>query len=491
MSNIQIKNLSFRYEGVLEYVFNNVSLVVDTSWKLGLIGRNGKGKTTFLNLLLGKYSYKGIIATNVEFSYFPFEVKNKERITIEIINELIPYFEEWKLIKELNLLKTDINVLHRPFNTLSGGEGLKVLLASLFLKENSFLLIDEPTNHLDIESRKNVQKYLATKEGFILVSHDREFLDNTVDHMLSINNTDIKIQKGNYSTWQENKEREDNFEIKQNSKLSKDIERLEIAAKSTANWSDKIEKTKYGEGKKDTGYIGHMSAKMMKKSKVIEKRQMKEIEDKSKLLKNIDKADNLIMKPLEYNKNILIKAKDFSIKFDNKKIFKNTDFEIKQGDRVAIIGKNGSGKSSILKLILGKGIECEGFLSMGHNMKISYVSQNTEMLNGNLREFARNFNIDESVFKAMLVKLGINQNEFDKNIAMMSEGQKKKILIAKSITQSADLYIWDEPLNFIDILSRVQIEEVLLKHRPTLIFVEHDERFVDKVATNKIILDKF
>ena len=183
MSLISVNNLTFRYEGNLKNIFENVSFNIDTDWKLGLIGRNGKGKTTFLKLLLGKYEYVGKISKNVEFDYFPFEIKNKEKLAIEIVNDIAPNVDDWEIIKELNLMNTDSEILYINFNLLSGGEQIKILLISLFLKENNFLLIDEPTNHLDIESRNNLAEYLKKKKGFILVSHDRNFLDKVVDHI--------------------------------------------------------------------------------------------------------------------------------------------------------------------------------------------------------------------------------------------------------------------------------------------------------------------
>ena len=493
MSQISVNNLSFGYDGLLNNVFEDVSFNIDTDWKLGLIGRNGKGKTTFLKLLLGKYQYQGTISRSVEFDYFPFEVKNKERMAIEIVQEITPNSEDWEIIKELNLLNTDSEILYRNFNLLSGGEQIKLLLISLFLKGNNFLLIDEPTNHLDIETRNNLVEYLKKKKGFILVSHDRNFLDKVVNHIISINNTNIEIQKGNFSSWQANKERQDNFELMQNEKLQKDIKRLNISSKNAANWSDKIEKSKYNTTNSgssiDRGYVGHQSAKMMKKSKVIEKRIEKSIEEKSNLLKNIDRNDSLKMVPLVSQKNPLIVAKDFKIKYDNNPIFKKESFDIKNGDRVAIVGKNGIGKSSILKLIIGNEIQYNGEIKVANDLKISYVAQSTDNLRGSLKEFVRSQKIDESIFKAMLSKMGVSNIEFDKNIQEMSEGQKKKILIAKSISESAHLYIWDEPLNYIDILTRIQIEEAILKYEPTMIFVEHDEKFIENVATKSIKLE--
>ena len=484
---IQVSNLTFGYDGSLINIFENVSFQLDTDWKLGLIGRNGKGKTTFFKLLLGKYKYQGTISKNVEFDYFPFEVKNKKRMAIEIVQEIAPNVEDWEIIKELNLLNSEADILYRDFELLSGGEQVKILLISLFLKENNFLLIDEPTNHLDMETRENLITYLYKKKGFIIVSHDRIFLDRIVDHIIAINNTNIEIQKGNFSSWQENKNRKDNFELVQNEKLKKDIHRLEIAAQNTSNWSDKIEKTKNNTtnsgSKVDKGYIGHQSAKMMKRSKVMEKRIEKSIEEKSNLLNNIDRNDSLTIKPLENKKNPLIWIDNLQIKYDNKTIFTPISFEVNNGERVAIIGRNGIGKSSILKLLLGENITFQGNIKIANNLKISYVSQNTDDLKGTLKQFARDSEIDEGIFKAMLSKMGVSSIEFERDMSEFSEGQKKKVLIAKSITESANIYIWDEPLNYIDILTRIQIEEAIMKYKPTLIFVEHDETFVKDIST--------
>lgn len=493
MSLISVNNLSFRYDGSLNNVFENVTFNIDTDWKLGLIGRNGKGKTTLLKLLLGKLEYTGTISKNVEFDYFPFEVNNKEKLAIEIANEIAPNVEDWEIIKEINLLNSNPEILYRSFNLLSGGEQIKILLISLFLKGNNFLLIDEPTNHLDIETRNNLVEYLNKKKGFILVSHDRDFLDKVVDHIISINNTNINIQKGNFSSWQENKKNQDNFETTQNEKLQKDINRLEIASKNTANWSSKIENSKYksanSEATIDRGYVGHQSAKMMKKSKAIEKRIEKAIDEKTNLLKNIDRNEDLKIVPVESKKSELLLANDFQIKYNNKPIFSKVSFEVKNGDRVAIVGKNGAGKSSILKLVIGNEIEYSGEFKIANDLKISYVSQSTEDLKGNLKTFAKNNKVDESIFKAMLVKMGFSNLEFEKDIKELSEGQKKKVLIAKSISEQANMYIWDEPLNYIDILTRIQIEEAILKYKPTIIFVEHDETFIKKVATKIVNLN--
>ncbi|WP_282942645.1 Lsa family ABC-F type ribosomal protection protein [Paenibacillus sp. RC67] len=492
MSIIKVTNLTFAYEGSYDNIFEKVSFQIDTDWKLGFTGRNGRGKTTFLNLLLGKFEYSGHISANVDFEYFPFHVEHKENNTLDIINNIYPDYLHWELMRELSLLKVSEDVLYRPFDSLSNGEQTKVLLATLFLKENSFLLIDEPTNHLDMNARKLVSDYLNTKSGFILVSHDRSFLDNCVDHVISINKDHIEIQKGNFSDWWENKKRQDHFELAENEKLRKDIKRLSDAAKQTSNWSHEVEKTKNGTrnsgSKVDKGYIGHKAAKMMKRSKTIEHRQQSAIEERSNLLKNIESSDSLKITQLAFHKNQLAELENVSIYYDEKMVCNNISFTIEQGDRIALSGKNGSGKSSIIKLICGENIDYSGTFRKGSQLLISYVSQDTSHLQGTLTDYAKNNGIDESLFKSILRKLDFSRVQFEKDISSFSGGQKKKVLIAKSLCEKVHLHIWDEPLNFIDIISRMQIEELLLEYSPTILFVEHDSEFCKNIATKIIEL---
>lgn len=490
MSLIDVVDLTFAYEGSYENVFEHVSFQLDTDWKLGFTGRNGRGKTTFLRLLLGQYEYDGTISASVEFEYFPFEVKDQERMTLEVIEELLPALEDWRLFKELNLLNVDVQVLYRPFSTLSYGEQTKVLLAALFLGENKFLLIDEPTNHLDSEARRLVAEYLNRKKGFILVSHDRRFLDRCVDHILSINKMNIEVQKGTFSSWYANKEARDRMEFEQNEKLKKEVKRLQKSARQACRWSDQVEQSKKGQRvaglRPDRGFIGHKSAKMMKRSKVLEARKEQAAADKSKLLKNIEEADALRLYPLPYHTDWMISIENVSVSYGEHVVCSGIGAEIRQGDRVCLSGPNGCGKSSVLKLILGEELSHTGNVKVGSGIKFSYVSQDTSFLKGSLKEIALEYELDESLFKTLLRKLDIGRGQFDQDVSQYSAGQKKKVLLAKSLCERAHIYVWDEPLNYIDILSRIQIEELILKYHPTMIFVEHDEAFRERVATKTV-----
>lgn len=488
MSLINVTNLTFAYDGSYENIFENASFQIDTNWRLGFTGRNGRGKTTFLNLLLGKYEYQGSISASVSFSYFPYHVEDKTIFTIDVVEEIYPEYQYWQLVREMNALQLNEEVLYRSFETLSNGEQTKLMLAVLFLKENNFLLIDEPTNHLDIQGREIVSQYLNSKKGYILVSHDRAFLDGSVDHILSINKASIDVCRGNFSTWYENKLRQDAFEQAKNEKLKQEVRRLEETAREKAVWSDRVEATKIGFGPCDRGYIGHKAAKMMARSKAIEKRQQAAIEEKSQLLKNIERIDALKILQTPFHSKRLVTLRDVTICYDKEPICEGITFEIQQGDRIVLQGANGSGKSSIIKLICGEDIPYTGEMRIGKGLSISYVSQDTSELRGKLTDFARDSGIDESLFLALLAKLDVPKRQMEKDMSSLSAGQKKKVLLARSICQPTHLHIWDEPMNYIDVISRMQIEELLLQFKPTILFVEHDKVFCDNIATKVVQL---
>lgn len=488
MSMIKVENLTFSYPSSCDNIFEDVSFQIDTNWKLGFVGRNGRGKTTFLNLLLGKYAYSGTITSSVQFDYFPYPVDDKNKLTEDILREICPAAQEWEFLRELSYLEVGSDVLWRTFDTLSNGEQTKVLLAALFLNEGHFLLIDEPTNHLDARARELVSAYLKKKKGFILVSHDRRFLDGCVDHILALNKANIEVQSGNFSSWALNFERRQAFETAQNELLQKDISRLQKAARKTSDWSNKTEASKYRNGPVDRGYIGHKSAKMMQRSKAIKARQQKAIEQKSGLLKNVETAESLKLFPRSYHAETLASFSDVEIFYGKTAACAPVSFSILQGDRLVLDGRNGSGKSSLLKLLVGEELEYTGTVTIGSGLIISYVPQNTSHLQGRLHSFAAEHHIDESLFKAVLRKMDFERIQFEKDISDFSEGQKKKVLIAKSLCEQAHLYVWDEPLNFIDIYSRIQIEQLIKEFSPAMIFVEHDKAFRDGISTKIISL---
>lgn len=507
MSQISVNNLSFCYDGSFDNIFENVSFSIDTHWRLGFIGRNGKGKTTFLKLLLGKMPYSGTIDTSAAFEYFPYEI-NEAHLKLsasEFIDELKPNCEMWKVICELSLLGEEADMLYRPFAQLSPGQRTKILLAVLFSGENEFLLIDEPTNHLDSAAREKIKDYLSSKSGFILVSHDRDLLDACIDHVLVLNRRTIEIQNGNFSSWWENKQRKDSFASAENEKHRKEIKKLKQAAKRTADWADKNERSKIGfdpvkehDRSIDTrAFIGAKTKKMQSRVSNIEKRIEREIEAKEGLLTDIERVKELKLSTIPYYKRVLVNFRDYSFSYADSDVpvISGLTFEIERGDRVVLHGENGCGKTTLIKRVLyGLGAQKlspfdeSGICEISSGLIVSYVNQDTSMLKGDVISFCKDRGLDRSLFCTILRQLDLERSQFEKDISDYSEGQKKKVLIAASLATSAHLYIWDEPLNYIDIFSRMQIENLLLAYQPTILFVEHDTRFQETIATKVVQL---
>ena len=492
MSIITVQNLTFAYDGTYQNIFENTSFTMDSSMRIGLTARNGRGKTTLLKILAGELEYSGSVRTSVRFDYFPYEVEDEELTAVELIAGVAGLdreLDEWRIVRELGLLDVQEEALYRPFCTLSGGERSKVQLAALFLRDNNFLLIDEPTNHLDMDARKTLGDYLVRKEGFILVSHDRALLDRCTTHTMAINKTGITIEAATFSTWEANREARDRMEARRNERLKHEIDRLETAMKRGEVWADKVEAEKIGQGVYDRGYIGAHSAKMMKRAKSTQARIQRMIDEKSELLRDTERTFALKLESAEHYRETLFELSDVSLSYDGNIVFSNLSLKISRGERLCLSGKNGCGKSSLIKLLLGELEPDSGLIRRAPNMKISLVTQDTEGMRGSVYDFAEEGGIDLTQFLTILRKLDFPREQFEKDLSQLSSGQRKKAMIARSLCEHAHIYIWDEPLNYIDVQSRMQIEELLLNYQPTMLFVEHDEVFREKIATRVIDMD--
>ena len=523
MSIISLQNLTFGYAGSPQNVFENINCDFDSDWKLGLVGRNGRGKSTLLALLNGDYPYQGRIQASMQFSRYPFLLTEAQPALIAIRNAIAP-FSAWEeqmenlleqgsedalaaygeiasryseqdgyiidelIRKECNKLGVAPTALTRQLHTLSAGERCKLMLAALFLRKNHFLLIDEPTNHLDLTGRKQVAAYLSSKKGFLLISHDRWFLDQTVDHIMALEKNQIVVQSCNYTTYAENKGSQDAFEIAQNERLQQEIAVLEKSSREKALWSDRIESSKIGAHVADRGYVGHKAAKMMHRSKAIEKRKSRSLDEKKALLQNVEQAPELTLQQLKHHQNPLIAFQAVEFSYSGSPVWQNLSFKLKAGDRICINGVNGSGKTTLLKIITGELNPTAGELRRPKSIIISALSQEISWLKGDLSHYISERQLPETLMKTILRKLDFSRLDFNKPMELYSDGMKKKVLLAASLATPAHLYLWDEPLNFIDIASRGQIENLILEAQPTLIFVEHDQYFQKKIATEIIQL---
>lgn len=488
MSSIIVKNLTFSYGGSGENVFSGASFTLDTDWKTGLTGRNGRGKTTLLRLLLGQYEYSGSVTADVRFSYFPPDFGSGGNAR-EVMERLCPDAEDWERECELRLIGFDPDKLALPFSALSEGERVKLEIAAMFLSDGGFPLIDEPTNHLDAEGRKSLSAYLAGKRGFIVASHDRDFLDGCADHIMSINRDGIEVRRGTFSAWLKDNAEREALERRKNESLTREISRLKESAARTTAWAGRAEAEKFGPDRAsaDRGFLGHKAAKMMKRAKVTEARRLKAAEEKSALLRGVEYEGEIALSPLPAPEHPVMLS-GVSLSYGGREVCRGIDLVLGRGERVAVRGPNGCGKSTLLSLVCG---ECEadvrGNVFVAGGLKISRVRQ-TCAFRGTVAEFAENGGADPTKFFTVLSKLGVGGGIADRRMEELSDGQRKKAALALGISLPAHLYVWDEPLNYLDVISRMQLAAAIKSCAPTMLFVEHDESFVRDVATGTLEL---
>lgn len=484
MPIITINNLTFGYDGSEKNLFDDITITLDTSWKLALAGRNGRGKTTFFRLLRGELPYSGTITGVPETVLFP-------------MSEL-PENEDWRVRKELNLMGADPDIMWRPMETLSGGERTKLMLANLFASAGIYPLIDEPTNHLDRQGREAVADYLASKDGFILISHDRAFLDRCTDHTLVITKTGFELVGASYSVWWENNEQRMESERARNDQLKKEMSSIDAAMKKNAKWSSKAEgyknrskaPSKVAEDHFRRAYEAEKARKLMSAAKNLERRNERKLEEKQSLLKDLERTETLKITGTEHHNRTPVILKNMTLMRYGDPVVEGFDLTVERGMKLSIQGRNGCGKSTLIKYLAGlgeeEGITASGDIYIAPGLKISYVGQDTSSLCGTLYEIAGKRGCDKTVFSTILIKMGFTKEMLYRDVSALSLGQKKFVMIALSLCEHADLYLWDEPLNYIDVYMRAEIERLVRENNVTMLFVEHDRSFAEAVADMEV-----
>lgn len=511
MSQIIIDKMSFSYKSYFTPIFNNVSNTLDTDWKLALIGRNGRGKTTLLKLIHGTLvPDNGNIYKKVTTEFFPYEYNTKYTKTIDVLKENINHlrsmednlediqvlqqyleaegFEmESKIKKEFHKMMLSENILEQDFELLSGGEKTKILLIALFLRKNTFILLDEPTNHLDIDGKDRIANYLSRKKGFIVVSHDRDFLDQVCDHVISINKADINIEKGNYTTWKQNKDLKEEYEFRSKKRLEHEIISLEKRAGTARNWANIAEKEKNPFANHSRGNTSR-AAKFMHQAKRSENKVISNLEVKKSLLLNYETAKELILDSGNLYTNLLLQIKNLSYSYNNLPLLQDISLKINTGEAIWIQGKNGSGKSTILKLI-NKTLYSDA-IQYAEDLVISTAYQEPLWKHGFLKNILENIHesFDAERFYSLCTIFDMPENYKKKPLETYSSGELKKLDIARALSCNHQLLLLDEPLNYMDVYFREQLEKALQLYKPTLIFVEHDKRFGMNIASRKIEL---
>ena len=518
MANILCRKVSFGYDGTERNVFTDLDLVIDTGWRTALTGRNGRGKTTLLRLIQGDLTPdRGHIERPVGVQRFPVSVADPAVSAFDAAKDAAGPYRRWEremarlldtdddsnlarygtlqtrfqeaggyeidadLERELSALGIDGALRSRRFDRLSGGEQTRCLLAGLFARQAGFPLIDEPTNHLDRAGRERVAEYLHAKHGFLIVSHDRAFLDACADHVIALNPDTVETRRCSFSTWRHAFLERLARQERANTELRREIGRLEDAARQRRRGADKREAEKGAHT--DKGFIGARAARQMKRAIAVEHRADKAVEERRQTLVDIERTYPLrLPAPSRRRARPIATAHDLVVVRD-KPLFAPISFRVRSGDRLAVVGPNGSGKTSLLELLREAPLAFEGTLTRPARLDIARVCQQPRWTAGLLSDHLAAEGMDESRFRQVMAALGVRGATLERRLESMSPGQRKKIELARSFLLPADLLLWDEPLNFLDNDAREAIQEVVLRDTPTMVFVEHDAVFVDRVAT--------
>lgn len=510
MSQIILNEMSYSYKTYYEPIFENVNLALNTNWKLGLIGRNGRGKTTLLKLIHGELTPDaGKIIKDIHTEMFPYENKATYPYTLDVIKENIgglramednledldtlqryidlDGFEiESQIKKEMYRMSLSEDLLYQEYALLSGGEKMKVLMIALFLRRRSFILLDEPTNHLDIEGKQTVAKYLSKKKGFIVISHDRAFLDQIIDHVVSINKVGISVEKGNYTTWKKNKDLKDEYELRTMDKLEREINSLERSSATSRRRAGIAETQKYA-------FACHARANgskaFMRQAKHSEERIKNHIEEKKSLLLNYEKAKTLELHQDQIEDDCLLFANHLSFGYSDKPLIDDLSLKIYPGDAVWIRGKNGSGKSTLLYLLSQK--ISNTTVNYGEGVHLSEAYQEPLWNDGFIEDlFPTENEEDKNIFekfKDLCHIFDLPEGYLERPIETYSSGEKKKVDIARALSVNSHILFLDEPLNYMDLFFRQQLEKAILKYKPTVVFVEHDKRFGETISN--VVID--
>ena len=511
MALLHVDNLYKGFSG--ETLFKNISFSIDEKDKIGVIGINGAGKTTLIKMLLeeeendvdpstnqrGTISKKGnlrigYLSQNINLNYentvfdelmlvFGSVLENYKkiqelsfRINLEpdnfdkIMEELAVvttryeqeegYAIEYKVKQILNGLSVQEDLWKQKIGDLSGGQKSRVALGKILLEEPELLILDEPTNHLDLVAIEWLEKFLKDyNKAVMVVSHDRYFLDNVVGRIFEIEGHTLKTYKGNFTE----------YTIQKEVYLSGAMKAFEKEQEKIKQMEEYIRRYKAGiKSKQARGRESLLNRMEKMENPVVNVRKMK-------LKFDIDRP----------SVDRVLKIQNLSKSYDGKKIFQNLNLEIFRGERVGIIGKNGVGKSTLLKIINGTEKADSGVVTIGEKVTIGYYDQNHKGLDEKasiLNEFMFNYPMSEEDVRRLAGGFLFPEEDVFKIIGSLSGGEKARVTLMKLILKKANFLVLDEPTNHLDIYSREVLEEALEDYQGTILIVSHDRYFLEGIV---------
>lgn len=514
MIDIQVTDLSIEFE-VGKKILDGLTFQVDQGERVGLLGRNGAGKTTLFKLLTGELypdegeartapgKGVGLISqipvyperyTVLDVLHTAFDhLKEMEKEMTELAERmgkgdpadlrrydaLTAAFEagggydtEIRLNKVCNGLDIPLAMRDQLFTELSGGEKTRVNLARLLLNDTEILLLDEPTNHLDLHATEWLEDYLSRYKGTVLaISHDRWFLDKVVNRCVEIKNGKAEFYAGNYSFYVEEKERRFQEQLKQYEKEQAKVQQLEEAAAKLRLWA----------------FMGN--DKLYKRAFSMEKRieKMQTVDKPTK-----ERKMTMGFGEKEFRGDEVLTVKDLSMAFGERTLFSDVNLEVTGGERIALLGDNGAGKSTFVKLLLGELTPTAGKLRFGPTVKIGYLPQlvTFDHPERNLVDtLIWDLNCTPQEARDRLAAFNFRGEDVFKEVHDLSGGERSRLKLCELMSQRINLLILDEPTNHLDVDSRDWIEEAVRAYEGNLLFVSHDRYFINEFAQRVWMLE--
>lgn len=506
---IQAQNLSFSI-GEID-LLKNVNWTIKPRRRIGLIGPNGAGKTTFFRIITGEYQPTGgtlNIPKKYSIGYLPQEeIQFEETTIVKLVlsghEELLQIEKEIKsihdvldkdhknnaLIEKLGLLESRFNLLggyqlesnakkvlaglgfsEKDFNRsileFSGGWRMRAHLARLLLQQPDFLLMDEPTNHLDLSSLEWLEEYLQNFPGtLIIISHDRFFLDRLVNEIAELENGKMKIYSGNFQFYEQKKELEAEQYLKNYESQKAERERLQ-------KFVDRFR------------YKASKASQVQSRIKMLEKMEVLSPPEKTSVFTFSIKADTKSFKDV-------LNIKNMAFSYGENAVFNSLDLHITRGEKIALVGDNGQGKTTLTKLIYGDLAAQKGSLTTGEKVNIGYYAQHqVEALNLNKTILQE---VEETAADSFRPKLRdilglfrFHGNDANKTIGVLSGGEKARVSLAKILLSPCNFLIMDEPTNHLDVKSKEALEHALREYDGTLLVIAHDRYFLDRLVTRVV-----
>ena len=493
---LQANRLSKSY-GFRE-IFNNISFVLREGGRVALVGPNGVGKSTLIKILAGKEnatsgtvtffdntSTVGYVPQDIDFdpTVTPWDVLTDERFRLGSPS----LSEAAEALSRFGFTDADSELL---ISNLSGGEKTKLALARVWLFRPDILLLDEPTNYLDHAALDRLEDIVRGYPGTILlVSHDRYFLDRTVERIIELSPHGVVEYRGNYTAYREMKEKDFASHLARYEKEQKEIRRIQVAIDRQKRWAEKAHRDAgthdfYRRKAKEAaqrakGVVSRLEA--FKKTSISKPKQ--------------EKAITFDGFQAEGGGRVIVTADGLTKAFD-KLLFKESDFSVQRGDKVGIVGANGSGKTTLLKLILGQELPSEGAIWVSPGVRIGYVDQQLEHFDPKVSVLEEVLSSFESQSPELVTKvrtmLGcflFTPDDIDKSMEVLSPGEKKRVALIKLLMSNLNVLLLDEPTEHLDLLSREKLEEALASYRGTVILVSHDRYLLKKVCTRVLSIE--